>query len=819
MPNLWKRVLPILALVVLTACNLPAPRLVFDTPAPTLTPGPTATPHPTTIVTFTVHIPSSTPSGTAPALRIMDEVGGTNTTVILTSAGNDFWSGSTQAAVGAVLRYKYIRPLPTYVEEVTPARQTVPYRLLLVTGETVIAEDTVAAWTDTPFAGEVGALEGRVWNSNIGQGVMGVLVTAGGKVTVTAHDGSFVFFDLPVGVQRVTALAADGALRPAQGTASVTKGQMVALDLVSSDPNAVHVTFLVRPPAGTDARTILRLAGNVLQAGDTFVLDAHGSAIAAARQPALIPLADGRWTVSLLLYEGADFLYKYTLGDGAWNGELDVRGNKRLRRLIVPGTNALIDDTIVSWHANNSASVTFEAFTPADTPPDDNLAIQFRTDTWGPPLPMWRVAASEWRFVLYNPTDFNGSVFYRYCRNFACGAADDSTTAGEGAIGRFFAPSVFAQVLRDSIPGWQWLSQASPAAGVLPAVNVHAGFAAGMGFADEWRPSGPSNYVETFKAMSNAGANWVTFTRRGAALSTPGVNTPAYADDLAFAPLQADWSAMVSQAHTVGLRIALHPVTCHYTPYGACDYWNGVDYGGGFWNAWFAAYEKYLLTQAELARLSGTDLLVIGDFKLRPSLPGEPEAPADADARWRSLINNVRARYKGQIAFELLMGQAVWPNTPAFLDSVDVIHFSWWSPLAGSNKPSSDELAMAAGSLMDTQLFPIYQRFQKPLHISAAYYSADGAATQCLKREDGQCHAFEDFNPERVDVARYGLDLQEQADIYNALLTAVNGRPWVAGFSAFGYNPVVTLRDKSISVRGKPAEAVLAAWYPKLQGR
>jgi hypothetical protein len=63
------------------------------------------------------------------------------------------------------------------------------------------------------------------------------------------------------------------------------------------------------------------------------------------------------------------------------------------------------------------------------------------------------------------------------------------------------------------------------------------------------------------------------------------------------------------------------------------------------------------------------------------------------------------------------------------------------------------------------------------------------------------------------------MDLQEQADVYNGLLTAVNTRAYLAGFFTFGYNPVAALRDKSLSVRGKPAEAVLAAWYPKLQGK
>ena len=38
-------------------------------------------------------------------------------------------------------------------------------------------------------------------------------------------------------------------------------------------------------------------------------------------------------------------------------------------------------------------------------------------------------------------------------------------------------------------------------------------------------------------------------------------------------------------------------------------------------------------------------------------------------------------------------------------------------------------------------------------------------------------------------------------------------------FARYGYDPQVILRDKWLSVRGKPAESVLAAWYPKLTGR
>ena len=42
-------------------------------------------------------------------------------------------------------------------------------------------------------------------------------------------------------------------------------------------------------------------------------------------------------------------------------------------------------------------------------------------------------------------------------------------------------------------------------------------------------------------------------------------------------------------------------------------------------------------------------------------------------------------------------------------------------------------------------LLPLQQRFGKPVQLSVAYLSADGAATQCLRRPDGNCHSFEDF--------------------------------------------------------------------------
>jgi hypothetical protein len=63
------------------------------------------------------------------------------------------------------------------------------------------------------------------------------------------------------------------------------------------------------------------------------------------------------------------------------------------------------------------------------------------------------------------------------------------------------------------------------------------------------------------------------------------------------------------------------------------------------------------------------------------------------------------------------------------------------------------------------------------------------------------------------------MNLQEQADAYNAILQAVNDRLWISGVITRGYYPPVTLLDKSYSVRGKPAAGVLFYWFPKLLGK
>jgi hypothetical protein len=62
------------------------------------------------------------------------------------------------------------------------------------------------------------------------------------------------------------------------------------------------------------------------------------------------------------------------------------------------------------------------------------------------------------------------------------------------------------------------------------------------------------------------------------------------------------------------------------------------------------------------------------------------------------------------------------------------------------------------------------------------------------------------------------VDLQQQADIYDAVFNAVNARSWVGGLVSRGYFAPAALQDKSASIHGKPAADLLWYWFPRLLG-
>ncbi|MCI0519501.1 MAG: hypothetical protein L0Z70_04520, partial [Chloroflexi bacterium] len=69
-----------------------------------------------------------------------------------------------------------------------------------------------------------------------------------------------------------------------------------------------------------------------------------------------------------------------------------------------------------------------------------------------------------------------------------------------------------------------------------------------------------------------------------------------------------------------------------------------------------------------------------------------------------------------------------------------------------------------------------------------------------------------------ADIPTAALDLGEQADIYNAVLSAINQHPGITGVFSRGEYPPAALQEETASTHGKPAAELLRAWFNAWRG-
>jgi hypothetical protein len=137
--------------------------------------------------------------------------------------------------------------------------------------------------------------------------------------------------------------------------------------------------------------------------------------------------------------------------------------------------------------------------------------------------------------------------------------------------------------------------------------------------------------------------------------------------------------------------------------------------------------------------------------------------------------------------------------------------------LIEADQPSQPDLEASIAALFDEQILKLQEKTNQPVIIGLQFPSISGAYDGCIDLE-GNCLAAGAFEQAAPEFSADALALNEQAVAYNAVLSVVNQRSWIAGFYATGYLPVVEMKDLSTSVRNKPAADVLGYWYPRLLG-
>lgn len=335
----------------------------------------------------------------------------------------------------------------------------------------------------------------------------------------------------------------------------------------------------------------------------------------------------------------------------------------------------------------------------------------------------------------------------------------------------------------------------------IPLPNVDA-FMKGIWFND-WgsrfeapRPEeyGPPFYPPqadaSLKALATTGANWISVVIRvfQETISSTNLTTSQYrtASDDAL-------RHVVSLAHSQGIRVILVPfVNLSNDPEQS---W--IQIGTAFtsekqWQDWFASYRGHINHYASLAQEAGADMFYVGS-----ELPGTTHRESD----WRRVIKEVRERFTGPISYDSVF----WGNPTSefkrikFWDALDYICTDFWHSLTNKNDPTVEELKQGwVNTGWMNALESLSKQFNKPAILSEiGYDSLDGTAK----------------NYPVTHRTIQTIDLQEQADCYQAALEVLWGKPWLKGIFWWQWIAVSLPTPILEDPHGKPAEEVLRKYY------
>jgi hypothetical protein len=303
----------------------------------------------------------------------------------------------------------------------------------------------------------------------------------------------------------------------------------------------------------------------------------------------------------------------------------------------------------------------------------------------------------------------------------------------------------------------------------------------------------------SLKNLAADGANWialvVSVTQENISSTKIVRGPPRTATD-------SELKHIIDLAHSLGMRVMLTAPYIAFTNEPNSNYFEGY-IGTSFkneaqWQEWFASFREIINYYASFAEESGVDMLSVGH-----ELGGVTAREQD----WRRIITEVRQRFKGPITYASLSSTSPFPHGEekriTWWDAVDYIGVDAYYLLADKNNPTVAELKKAwidRGYI--ALLENLSKRFDKPIIFTEfGYRSLDGAARcpACWKN-DGV------------------LDLQEQADCYQAALEVLWGKPWLKGIFWWQWFANTEIwpggpYDKGFTAYGKPAEEILKKYY------
>lgn len=237
--------------------------------------------------------------------------------------------------------------------------------------------------------------------------------------------------------------------------------------------------------------------------------------------------------------------------------------------------------------------------------------------------------------------------------------------------------------------------------------------------------------------------------------------------------------SMIETAHGLGLRVFLKPtVNCANGTWRAYISFFDEDVPcEPKWGNWFESYKTFQCHYAGIAESTGCEMFIAGC---------EMVMSEHREQNWRETIRAIRREYHGPVSYNTDKYQE---HRVSWWDAVDVISSSGYYPI----DDWEDQL---------DRIRKVAEKFGRPFFF---------AETGCMSVK-GSSARPNDWT------VRGELALQEQADWYETMFSAVARHPWISGTTLWSWGPDlrrISPQGLDYEIYQKPAERIVADHYSR----
>lgn len=431
-------------------------------------------------------------------------------------------------------------------------------------------------------------------------------------------------------------------------------------------------------------------------------------------------------------------------------------------------------------NAQGNANVAFKVTLETHMPEDEVVCIliyninefdwyKLQDKVYG----MTKISENSWQITFEN-LELGGEYHYIYCRNFMFwGAEEEGSGYAWGGKLRSLYVNNESMTIIDTVIKWRWW----PVDGIIPEIDTsnylsvppdnfpRPYFQYGVELPDYWwnnfRPVVPQTLD---KIAENSKANWISY--KPTLFITQYYPTPVIEmiiEDNDSTP-EEDLIKIITEAHKRGFKFFLRPIA---TPHRVEDTSPGY-HTQAWWIEWEKQWRPFMLYYAQLAQEHGVEMFEISMWE-HTRVPENPyEEIQTIDSLACSLLKDIRAVYKDKVCVEF----SVYGVDLDLFSKVDYLGTLLWPccpyPISNSKRPTVASMVSNINIGLNKMEEGFIKR-EKPIVINAlAAMSYDGAAMN-NPSWDTVDYSF-------PDDPNIPIDLQEQADILEAMLQAIAKR-------------------------------------------